>query len=118
LGIIEGLFNDWFAISRRERVSDGQGGWPVGWASVGLVRGRIRPATAAEIESAAQQQRQITHVLYVLPVAGVARGDRVASSDLTLTVDVQGVRDPSHAGHHWEVDCVEVQREVASETGT
>jgi SPP1 family predicted phage head-tail adaptor len=115
--VFESLLNNWFMISRRERTSDGQGGWEITYMAIGLVRGRIRPASSSEQQVAQEQQRQITHVLYVLPGTDIERGDLMTCEG--LAVDVQGVRDPSQAGHHLEVDCVEVQREAtAGETGT
>jgi hypothetical protein len=52
----------------------------------------------------------------VLPATDIARGDLVTCDG--LAVDVQGVRDPSFAGHHLEVDCVETQRDLTQEAGS
>jgi SPP1 family predicted phage head-tail adaptor len=114
--IFESLLNNWFVISRQEKMSDGQGGWLTSYVSIGIVRGRIRPASSSERQVAQENQRQITHVLYVLPKTDIARGDLVTCDG--LAVDVQGVRDPSFAGHHLEVDCVETQRDVTQEAGS
>ncbi len=114
--IFESLLNNWFTISRIERTPDGQGGWSVTYIPIGVARGRIRPASSGEIELAAQQQRQITHVLYLLPATDIERGDMVTCGG--LLVDVQGVRIPSYAFHHLEVDCVERQKEATAEQGT
>lgn len=108
---IESLFNNEFAITRLARVSDGQGGWTQVPATVATVVGRVRPASATERAVAAQEQRQISHVLYLLP-ADIARGDLVTGAGLTALV--QGVREPSRAGRHLEVDCLETQREPGS----
>jgi SPP1 family predicted phage head-tail adaptor len=78
--------------------------------------GRIRPATSAEREVAQMEQRTITHVLYVVHGTDIARGDHVECGD--LTVEVLGVREPSKAGHHLEIDCVEVQHEATVEAGS
>jgi hypothetical protein len=40
--IFDSLLNNWFVISRRERTSDGQGGWEITYLSIGVVRA-IRP---------------------------------------------------------------------------
>jgi SPP1 family predicted phage head-tail adaptor len=114
--IFGSLLNNWFTISRRERTSDTQGGWEITYLPIGVVHGRIRPASSSEIERAQEQQRQITHVLYVLPLTDIERGDLVTCDG--LAVDVQGVRDPSFAHHHLEVDCVEHQLEVNTEAGS
>lgn len=92
-------------ISRRRRTPNGQGGWQIDYVDIGTVRGRIRPATSREREEAALQQRDITHVLYVLAGDDVVRGDRVSLND--FVVEVEGIREPSRAGHHLEIDCVE-----------
>ena len=31
-------------------------------------------------------------------------------------VDVLGIREPSHAGHHWEIDCEEREKETEEVT--
>jgi len=103
------LFNNTFTIERRTRTSDGQGGFTIGYSSQGSVTGRVRPASGREREVAAQEGREISHVLYTAADEDVARGDRVTCGDLIL--EVLGVREPSKAGHHLEVDCVERQKE-------
>jgi len=107
---IESLFNHEFGVVRMSRVSDGQGGWSQAPETVGTVEGRLRPATSREREVAAQQQREISHVLYVLAGADIERGDWVTGGGLTVLV--QGVREPSQADHHWEIDCQELQKET------
>lgn len=112
MGVFESLLNRTFTSYRRERTSDGQGGWVVSYNELGEVEGRIRPATSKEREVAAQQGREVTHVLYVLAEEDVERGDREVYGD--LTVEVAGIREPSRAGEHLEVDCVERQGEAAT----
>ncbi len=112
----ESLLNNEFAVTRMARVSDGQGGWSEVPVSVGTARGRMRPASGSERTVAAQEQRAISHVLYVLAETDVARGDLVSGAGLTVLV--QGVREPSQAGHHLEVDCLEVQTAATVETGS
>lgn len=114
--IFESLLNHTFAIYRRERTPDGQGGWSITYVANGSAEGRMRPASSAEREVAAAEQRQISHVLYVVHGEDIARGDLVVGGG--ITVDVQGVREPSQAEHHFEIDCMETQREVTAEVGT
>ena len=114
--VFESLLNNTFTISRRLRVSDGQGGWPIAYSELGTVQGRIRPASSNERVVAASEEQQISHVLYVLAGSDVARGDLVECGD--LAVDVLGVREPSLAGEHLEVDCLERQQETAEEIGS
>jgi len=109
MSLIATLFNHTFAITRKTRASDGQGGWTQTYGSVGNVTGRMRPATATEKESAAQRQAEISHVLYTAVDENIARGDRVAGEGRTW--DVTAIREPSLAGHHLEIEAVELQRE-------
>lgn len=116
MSVFTSLLNHDFSHSRRRRTTDGQGGWPVDYVPIGVVRGRLRPASASEREQADRQERHITHVFYCLAVEDIARGDRLALGD--LVVDVQGVREPSQAGEHLEIDCLEQQLEQAMEDGS
>lgn len=101
------LFSHTFNVFRAGRVSDGQGGWTEGFVPVGTVRGRLRPATARERLVAQQLQAELSHVFYAGAAADVRRGDRVEGAGKAVLV--VAVRDPSHAGHHIEADCQEVQ---------
>lgn len=115
--VFESLLNNTFVVYRRERTSDGQGGWLITYNALDdTVEGRIRPATGTEREVARSEERQISHVLYVVHGADIERGDRVVCED--LTVDVMGIREPSKAGEHLEIDCLERQQEENEEGGS
>lgn len=114
--VFESLLNNTFTISRRVRTDDGQGGWAIAYLELGTAEGRIRPATSNEREVAASEEQQITHVLYVLADEDIARGDLVECGD--LAVDVLGIREPSLAGEHLEIDCLERQQESTEELGS
>ena len=107
--IFESLLGDTFIQTRRTRLPDGMGGWSISHLAMGTIDGRLRPASAEEITVALQEQRKITHKFYCLAGTDIARGDRVVGENRTL--DVVGVREPAHAGHHLEVDLYEVQKE-------
>jgi len=107
--------NNTFISFRRDHVSDGQGGWIIVYVQYLSFLGRIRPASSSEKETARQEQRAISHVLYVTHGTDVARMDLVIGGG--ICVDIQGVREPSQAGHHLEIDCLETQRET-TEIGT
>lgn len=113
MSVFESLLNNDFTIERRRRSPDGRGGWAIDYVAVGVVRGRIRPASSREREVAQQEERLITHVLYVVAGTDIARGDRVTGAG--LTVEVQAVREPSRAGEHLEIDCRERQPEQSLE---
>ena len=114
--VFESLLNNTFTVSRRTRVSDGQGGWIISYLELGTVQGRIRPTSSSERVVAASEEQQISHVLYVLHGADVARGDLVECGD--LAVDVLGIREPSLAGEHLQIDCLERQQESTEEFGS
>ena len=116
MGVFESLLNNTFTISRRTRASDGQGGWVVAYEELGTAEGRLRPASSQERQVAALEERRISHVLYVVAGTDIARGDLVEGDD--VTVEVMGVREPSRADHHLEVDCLEEQVEVSEEAGS
>jgi len=122
--VFTSLLNNTFTVSRRARVSDGQGGWPIAYVEIGTVQGRIRPASSNERVVAASEEQQISHVLYVLHGADVERGDLVEcggaspGSSASLAVDVLGVREPSLANEHLEIDCIERQQESTEEFGS
>lgn len=113
---IERLFNNTFTLYRRDRTADGQGGWTITYASNGTAEGRIRPASSTEREIAMQDRQEISHVLYVLATADIARGDQVELG--ALVWDVLGVREPSLANVHYEIDCMETQLEATGGDGS
>jgi len=118
--LFEALLNHTFVHRRRERVSDGQGGWAIAYNEVGTVEGRLRPVgggeRGGEQSPAAREEREIRHVLYVVADEDIQRGDQLEGDG--VVVDVLGVREPSRAGHHLEIDCVEHQYEVTAEVGS
>lgn len=108
--VFDSLLNHTFTAYRRDRIADGQGGWEIVWTDLGTLPGRMRPASSAERDAAMQEGRDITHVFYCHVGTGIERGDRLEYGD--LLVDVMGVREPSVAGHHLEIDCMERQPEM------
>lgn len=114
--VFETLLNNTFTISRIRRTPDGSGGWAIDYVTQGSIVGRIRPASSRERELAAREEREITHVFYATYPADVVRGDRLQVRDLTF--EVQGVREPSLAGEHVEVDCLLRQYEEVVSDGS
>lgn len=109
--VFESLLNNLFTVERRRRSPDGRGGWAIDYVQIDPMLGRIRPATSREREVAQLEEREITHVLYVVAGSDIARGDRVTGDG--LTVDVRAIREPSRAGEHLEIDCRERQVEIS-----
>lgn len=112
MSVFASLLNNTFTVERRTRTSDGMGGWVIAYAPAGSYKGRMRPASSAERDVADQQQRNLTHVLYVVGTADIQRGDQVTGDG--VTVHVLGVREPSRSDHHLEIDCEEVQLEATT----
>jgi SPP1 family predicted phage head-tail adaptor len=111
--VFNSLLNNTFTAWQPQRTSDGQGGWLTTFTSAGTVLGRMRPRSSAEADVADREERQITHVLYV--AVGDVIGDQIRRGWLielgSLLVEVQGVREPSQANEHLEIDCRERQLE-------
>lgn len=119
--VFQSLLNNIFTVERRARVPDSQGGWQISYQSLAPqslapITGRLRPASSAEIIAAQQEQRKITHIFYCVEGEDIARGDRITGDG--VTVDIQGVREPSRMDHHLEIDALEVQTEVSKDGGS
>jgi head-tail adaptor len=115
VGVFESLLNHDYSVYRRMRLADHQGGWQLLYTDTGLVKGRLRPATSQEREVAALEERRISHVFYCDAEEDIVRGDSLIGDG--VVVNVVGVREPSRAGHHLEIDCLERQAESV-ETGS
>lgn len=109
----------WLLISTCEvytpvRTADGRGGWAVDYEFAFTTNCRLRPASSTERADGAQQGQHISHVMYVTypPPSPFVRGQRVVV-DGVMSLWVEGVREPSMAGKHLELDCQEVQHETA-----
>lgn len=114
--VFQSLLNRMFVIYRRDRISDGQGGWIIVWAESGRVPGRARPASSTERQIAQAEEREISHVLYTEVGEDIHRGDMVESG--AFRAEVTGVREPSLAGEHFEIDCLVRQGEVTEDFGS
>lgn len=105
------IFDHVFEIQRAVRVEDGQGGQKENWLAVQTgVSGSLRPASARERLSAAQQQTEVTHVVYFPYGTDVRHGDRVRMTDQAgPTIVITAVRNPGYRNHHLECDGYEIQ---------
>lgn len=116
--LFQSSLNNIGQIYKRRRTPDGQGGWVISYISGDAVNCRMRPASSAERTVAQQEERQITHVLYVEIDTDIERGDRFSVDG--ITVDVDALRKPSRendwlAMEHLEMDCLEIQQEDTTE---
>ncbi len=115
MSVFTSLLNGIFAVYKPQKTADGQGGWITSYASVGSVAGRMRPRGGRELDVADSEEQQVPHVLYVKATDAV--GMLIGREWLITDADgrnytVQGVREPSLAGKHLEIDCM--QRQLAA----
>jgi len=110
MSLIDGLYISTFTHTRMSGTADGQGGWTQAASPVGTgnIQGRMRPATATERVMAVQRQAEISHVFYCNADEDVLREDVLTGEGRTWTVEA--IREPSHAGHHLEIECLEIQK--------
>lgn len=123
--VFESLLNHSFNIARRQRTPDGQGGHIIEYMQISPVNGRLRPATSRERETALLEERVITHVFYCFADQDLTRGDMITPGVFLISgseilasdimVKIEGIREPSTNDHHFEIDCVEYQRENAAQ---
>lgn len=103
------LLNRELSVWRRTLTSDGAGGRTATWGEVATVRARVSQPSAAERTVAAQAGAVHTHAIYVLPDAGVARGDELRGDGQVF--EVHAVFEPS-ADVYRRCDCQEIQPEA------
>jgi len=111
------MLNNTLTVSRRVRVSDGQGGWTIAYEEVGSIDARVRPLSSKERIVAGSEEQQITHVIYCVADEDITRGDIVEDED-GWQAEILGIREPSLAGEHWEIDALERQNESAGSYGS
>src|SRR3972149_252993 len=109
--VFQSLLNHNFAVERRVRTLDHQGGWLINYSPINAILGRLRPASSAEIIAAQQEQRRISHIFYCVAGEDIVRGDRLTGEG--VMVDVMAIREPSRADEHYEIDCLEIHAEAA-----
>lgn len=94
-------------IQRKDRTSDGQGGWSETWSEVAYERGHLRPTSAREKLAGGQEKADVSHIAILRKGADIKLGDRLKLDD--LIVAVVGIREPATAGRHLEIDGAEEQ---------
>ncbi|WP_167760658.1 head-tail adaptor protein [Blastococcus sp. CT_GayMR16] len=95
-------------LSRKARVSDGQGGWTDQYSPTATdVACRRRPVGDRDAEIAEQLQAIVAHVVYFAPDQDVRRGDQVAVDGYLLLVEA--VTHPSAPGY-LSAACSEIQK--------
>lgn len=115
MSVFSSLLNSTFSAYKPQKTADGQGGWLTTYTNVGTVAGRMRPRAGSELDVADSEEQRVSYVLYV--EAADAVGAQIGREWLITDADdrdyiVQGVREPSLAGKHLEIDCI--QRQLAA----
>lgn len=115
--VFSSLLNRAYVAWQPQRTSDGQGGFVVSFASVGQVQGRMSQRSGSEVDVADSEERQVSHTFFVgaddSVGAQIGRDFLITpADDVNRTFIVQGVREPSLAGEHLEIDCY--QRQLAA----
>jgi len=94
---------------RNTRTADDQGGWIEALSTVGIVSGRIVPATAREMEVAAQRQASVTHAIYLPAATNVRINDHFTYDGRTFIVRVRNITPSVEV--YKKALCEEVQSE-------
>ena len=96
------LFNREFVHQRLFTGKDEFGDPFEEWRTIGIIRGRMRPANVNERFIASVAALTIDYIFYCGPGEDIRRGDRIIFGDVVM--EVTAVKDPSLAGHHLEVE--------------
>lgn len=100
------MFIHRFEALRNAPVLDGQGGGTASKSKVYDFKGRLRPASAKEVEYAEQLQQNVTHILYTRKSIALRPSDEVIGAG--HAVRVQAERYLSRPSHHREYLCEQV----------
>lgn len=98
------LLNTSAEVYREERSPDGMGGYVTAWQPAGVVRARFSQPSVTEQVLAGQAGDSRTHLVYLLPTAGVRRGDQLRlGTDVYLVLKTL---QPSVPGTYLRADCL------------
>lgn len=106
--LFRSMLNNDFDVLRAVRTPDGQGGSTQSLTTVRTIRGRLRPLDIKESLTEARLAVHFTHVLYVEAGDEPAPGEsvRITGQAARQWRVVEGA-EPSYAGQHVAVRCVE-----------
>ena len=103
--ISRGLYNHTLTLQSLTETADSQGGVTTTWTSMGSFSARISPLSAAERLLQNKVTEGITHRIYCDSM-DVIEADRILWGDLVF--EIKGIRNPSEAFSHLEIDVNEV----------
>lgn len=101
------LLNVTADVWRQTESPDGMGGQTTALAKVGSVRARFSQPSATERVVAAQNNAELSHVVYLLPTADVHRGDELRKAGRVFLV--LATYEPSEPDTYLRADCKERQ---------
>lgn len=80
---------------RKERTSNGKGGFTEEYVTIETVDGRVNPASTRDFLVAQQKQAQVKWVIYLAPDSDVQINDKYIYGHRHLIVTVEDVGTPS-----------------------
>ncbi len=105
--MIKNLYIHDLQIQRKvvERLSDGS--FQESWQVVANIKGRVVPASlqVQEFYAAAKDLKNVRYIVFC-DVEDIQENDIILFGEKQMKVI--NVREPSHMGHHLEIDCEEI----------
>lgn len=98
-----------FEVFRKKRTPDGAGGFETELESKGVIKGRlsIRSTTISRDYTRAMQDiAAYTYILFTLTGEDIEKDDIIVGEGKELRVII--VKEPSHMGHHWEIEVEDI----------
>jgi len=96
-------------LERKERMSNGKGGFVEDYLPVGSMVGRVNPASNRELEIAHQKQAEVTHYIYLAADSDIKVNDRILFEGRSFRVTIPNADTPSIPIYQ-KVYVVELQR--------
>lgn len=97
------LLNSSAEVWREGRTPDGMGGWTSAHAKVATLPARFSQPSAAERVVAGASGTDLSHIVYLTPMADVHRGDELHNSGRIF--EVLATFEPSAPGTYLRADC-------------
>ncbi len=81
-------------IQRSTPVDNGHGGFDEVFKSIGIVAGRVSPASAKDLAVVGKEESRVTHAIYLAPKQDVTIGDKILFDSRTFHVRTPNI-EPS-----------------------
>ena len=99
------LFNNTLTLQTLTLVADGAGGHTETWTNVGTFKASISPISSSERLMQDKTTSMLTHRVYCDNM-DIIENDRIKWGDIVF--EIMGIRNPSEAYCHLEIDVKEV----------